>query len=113
MGVSALSVGLATGPVALVGLLFSSISRRLLVGGQAGGAAFQGAVRHSASGGDSAGLTCPLCPQEIWAGMYPPHTKGPRETKISLRHRGKLAFWTKSSRPGHVSKKIKKDTACA
>ena len=59
-------------------------------------------------GGDSARLTCPLCPQEIWAGIYPPHTKGPRETKISWGHRGKLAFWTKSSRPAHVSEKNKK-----
>ena len=66
-----------------------------------------------AQGGDSTGLTCPLCPQELWARMYPPHTKGPRETKISWGHRGKLVFWTKSSRPGHVSKKIKQDTTCA
>ena len=36
-------------------------------------------------GGDSVGLTCPFCLQEIWAGMYPPHTKGPRETKFSWR----------------------------
>ena len=60
---------------------------------------------HSPHGGDSTRLTCPLCPQEIWAGMHPPHTKEPRETKISWGHRGKLAFWTKSSRPAHVSKK--------
>ena len=66
-----------------------------------------------ASGEDSARLTCPLCSQEIWAGMYPPHTRGPEETKISWEHRGKLVLWTKSSRPAHVSKKIKKDTTCA
>ena len=60
------------------------------------------------SGGDSAGLTCPLCGQEIWAGMYPPHAKGPRGTKISWPQRGKLVFQTKSTRPAHVSKKTKK-----
>ena len=40
--------------------------------------------------------------------MYPPHTRGPEETKIPWEHRGKLVFWTKSSRPAHVSKKNKK-----
>ena len=38
--------------------------------------------------------------------MYSPHTKGPRETKISWGHMGNLVFWTKSSRPAHVNKKI-------
>lgn len=56
-------------------------------------------------GGDSAGLTCPLCGQEIWAGMYPLHAKGPRETKISWPQRGKLVLQTKSTQPAHVSKK--------
>ena len=65
-----------------------------------------------AHGGDSARLTCPLCYQEIWAGMYPPHTRGPEETKISWEHRGKLVFWTKSSRPCHVSKKHRCVEAC-
>ena len=40
------------------------------------------------------GRTCPLCSQENWAGIYPPHTRGPRETKISWEHRGKLVLWT-------------------
>ena len=36
------------------------------------------------SGWDSVGLTCPLCPHKIWAGMCPPHTKGPREPREFL-----------------------------
>ena len=68
-------------------------------------ASVHAAPTQGASGGDSGGLTCPFCAQEILAGMHSPHTKGIREIKISWAHRGKLVFWTKSSWSRHASKK--------
>ena len=38
-------------------------------------------------GGDSGWLTCPLCSQEIWARMYPPHTRGPQQSPSKAESR--------------------------